>query len=285
MNPTSEPTLEYAECRPTGSLGSRVRCIWALRAPADPRAGFEPVFPDGCMELVLNLADPFERALGGSVERQHRTLLVGQMLGPIRIRPTGATDLIGIRFQPWGFRRAGAIDPTDLINRTILGDVLAPTLPRLVAALAELPGLDRRCRPLAAALASGLLPPMRGEPPPALVALARGRTRSVSDAARAAAITPRHLERLSQQWIGIPPHELVRLARFQRALHRLRHQPTIPLARVALESGFADQAHFTRDFGRFAGVTPSAFRASIGDLTAAFISDPGGVAPAAEPAD
>ena len=83
----------------------------------------------------------------------------------------------------------------------------------------------------------------------------------------------------------MPPYELVRLARFQRALHRLRHRPGHPLSRIAVESGFSDQAHFTRDFGRFAGVTPSAFRASISDLTASFIGNPEGGAPALGLAD
>jgi len=284
MNPTSE--LEYAEYRPIGPLALRVRCLWSLRAPADPNTGFEPVFPDGCMELVFNLADQFERAEGNTVERQERTLLVGQLPGPVRIRPTGVTDIVGIRFQPWGLWRVSPLDPIELFGRTVPGDVLAPNLPGgILSALAEVHGLEERCRFLARILASGLLPALCEPPPAALVALAEGRVRSVSEAAGLAGITPRHLERLSSQWIGMPPHELVRLARFQRALRRLRHRPSHPLSRIALESGFADQAHFTRDFGRFAGVTPSAFRASISDLTASFISNPEGDAPALGLAD
>jgi AraC-like DNA-binding protein len=281
MNPTSGPALEYAEYRPGGPLALRVRCVWALRAPADPDAGFEPVFPDGCMELVLNLADPFERSLGTTVERQDRAILVGQLLGPIRIRPSGVTDIVGVRFQPWGLRLAGPVEPMELVDRTILGEALAPGLAGSVAAaLAEMRDLDQRCRFLTRVLGSGLLPPLPNPPPPALVALAGGRVRSVSSAAWTAGITPRQLERQSARWIGMPPSELVRLARFQRALHRLRRHPDLPLVRIALESGFSDQAHFTRDFGRFAGVSPSAFRAAISDLTATFISDPDRPAPA-----
>jgi AraC-like DNA-binding protein len=279
MNPTSE--LEYAEYRPTGPLAARVRCFWALRAPADPKVAFEPVFPDGCMELVFNLADQFERSEGGVVERQSRTLLVGQLLGPVHIRPTGVTDIVGIRFQPWGLWQAGPLAPAELLGRTVHGEALAPCLPGGVAdALGEIEDLGQRCRFLGRVLAARLLPPQREAPPPALVALAVGQVRSVSAAAASAGISPRHLERLSQQWIGVPPYELVRLARFQRALYRLRHQPGRPLARIALESGFSDQAHFTRDFGRLAGVTPATFRASIGDLTASFIGDPERAAPA-----
>lgn len=284
MNPTSE--LEYAEYRPIGQLAVRVRCLWSLRAPADPNAGFEPVFPDGCMELVFNLADQFERSDRETVERQERTILVGQLAGPVRLRPTGVTDIIGIRFQPWGLWQAGLFDPIELFGRTVSGEGLAPNLSGgTLSALAELHSLEERCRFLARVLASGVLPAPREPPPAALVALAEGRVRSVSEAAGLAGITPRHLERLSRQWIGLPPHELVRLARFQRALQRLQHRPSDPLSRIALESGFSDQAHFTRDFGRFAGVTPSAFRASISDLTASFIGNPEGGAPALSQAD
>lgn len=284
MNPTSN--LEYAEYRPIGPLGARIRCLWSLRAAADPQAAFEPVFPDGCMELVFNLADQFERTEGNAVERQSRTILVGQLLGPVHIRPTGVTDIVGIRFQPWGLWRAGPLAPAELLGRTVQGEALDPSLPGSVAAaLAEIEDLDQRCRFLGRVLGSGGIPPLRETPPAALVALAAGQLRSVSAAAASAGITPRHLERLSHQWIGVAPHELVRLARFQRALHCLRHQPARPLSRIALESGFADQAHFTRDFGRFAGVTPGTFRAAIGNLTASFISDPERTAPAPDLAD
>lgn len=284
MNPTSG--LEYAEYHPVGALAARVRCIWALRVPAEPNAVFEPIFPDGCMELVFNLADQFERAEGNRVVRQERTLLVGQLLGPVRVRPTGATDIIGIRFQPWGLRRVGTVDPNELFGQTVCGDALAPSLPTSVAtALGEIENLDERCAFLSRILAAGLLPDLRETPPAALVALALGKLRSVSKAAREAGISPRHLERLSDQWIGLPPYELIRLARFQRALHRLRHRTRHSLSQIALESGFSDQAHFTRDFGRFAGVTPAAFRASISNFTATFITNPEGDAPAPDLAD
>ncbi len=283
MNPTSG--LEYAEYHPVGPLATRVRCIWALRAPAEANSAFEPVFPDGCMELVFNLADQFERAEDARVVRQERTLLVGQLLGPIRVRPTGATDIVGVRFQPWGLRGIGPFQPGEMIERTVHGEVLAPALPSSVsAALAEVVDLGERCRFLSRMLAGGLLPELRNSPPLALVALAEGTIRSVSAAADAAGISPRHLERLSDQWIGLPPYELIRLARFQRALSRLQRHHGHSLTRIALESGFSDQAHFSRDFGRFAGVTPSAFRVSIGGLTATFISTPEG-APAHDLAD
>lgn len=273
MNPTS--SLEYLEYAPAGPLAARVRCLWALRAPVDPAAAFEPVFPDGCPEVVLNLAAPFERAQAGEVEQQARALLVGQLLEPIRLRPTGRTDIVGIRFQPWGLRGNFGAAPVELAGRTgsaaLIHPALADTIP---ARLAAIPNLEQRCEALERFLLELGLGREAPGAPRAVAALAAGTIRSVTRAAGLAGISCRQVERQCAAWVGLGPHDLIRLARFQRALAGLRHHPGRTLTWVAHASGFADQAHFSRDFTRFAGLTPSAFRRSMGDLTVAFIPGP-----------
>lgn len=88
---------------------------------------------------------------------------------------------------------------------------------------------------------------------------------------RLAGISPRHLGRLDRDWVGLSPGHLLRLRRFQRALRRLSLQPAVPLARIAFETGFADQAHLTREFRRYSGMTPSHFGLGVGHLTESFI--------------
>jgi AraC-like DNA-binding protein len=279
MNAT---VMEYVEYHPAQPLASRVRCIWALRAPADPAASFEPVFPDGCMEVVYNLAAPFERQAMAAVERQPAALLVGQLLEPISLRPTGTTDIVGVRFEPWGLHGVKWLSPGEVSGRAVpLAGIGGPLAQLVSERLAEIPDLRRRCQALEEILGKAALGSLA--PPPALTALARGELRSITEAARVSCLSTRQVERISAQWTGLAPRELVQLARFQRALARLRRSPAQPLSRIAYESGFADHAHFTRDFSRFAGATPSAFRASIAPLTAVFI--PGGdAAPARDSA-
>lgn len=60
---------------------------------------------------------------------------------------------------------------------------------------------------------------------------------------------------------GLTPHDFqmsVRVAEAKTAL--LRGQP---LAAVAAETGFSDQAHFTRTFKKYTGVTPGKYRACL----------------------
>jgi AraC-like DNA-binding protein len=268
MNPTSPPTLEYREECPRGYLALRVRRLWALRAPTGGIPVFEPVLPDGCPELVFNLAEPFERAHPGFAERQPAVLLAGQMLGPLLIRPTGAVDLVGVRFHPWGARRLGDVAVQDLVDRILPPDAVCG-IAGLRDALAAASSLEHRLRLLEEQLTRRFRA-AADEPPSPVRALASG-VGSVSLVARQAGISPRHLERLSRDWVGLPPGQLVRLRRFQRALRGLRLRPAVPLARMALETGFADQAHLTREFRRYSGMTPSQFRLGVGHLTESFI--------------
>lgn len=268
MNPTSPLTLEYREECPRGELALQVRRVWALRAPAGGIPVFEPVLPDGCPELVFNLAEPFERAHPDFTERQPVVLLAGQMLGRLLIRPTGAVDLVGVRFHPWGARRLGDVSAQDLVDR-ILPDDAVSGIGGLREALAAASNLEHRLRVLKEQLGRRL----RGaadSPPRPVRALASG-FGSVSLVARQAGISMRHLERLSRDWVGLPPGQLVRLLRFQRAVRGLSLGPALPLARIALETGYADQAHLTREFRRYSGMTPSHFRAGVGRLTESFI--------------
>ncbi len=269
MNPTSASTPEFHELSPRGELALWVRRLWALRVPAGDLATFEPVLPDGCPELVFNLADPFERLHPDRTERQPGVLLAGQMLGPLLIRPTGAIDLVGVRFHPWGTLLLGTLPARDLVNRIVPDDAV-PRIDGLRGALAATPYLAQRLGLLAERLATGLRT-RAVTPPSALRAIGTGTVGSVSLAARLAGISPRHLERLSEAWVGLPPGQLVRLIRFQRALRSLRHRPATPLARLALECGYADQAHLTREIRRYSGMTPSAVRTGVGALTESFI--------------
>jgi AraC-like DNA-binding protein len=58
---------------------------------------------------------------------------------------------------------------------------------------------------------------------------------------------------------GCTVGEYVRKLRINAACHDL-NDSEIPLAEVALTSGFADQSHFSRVFKRQVGMTPGAFR-------------------------
>ena len=71
----------------------------------------------------------------------------------------------------------------------------------------------------------------------------------------------RHLQRLVAGHIGFGPKWLIQRYRLQEAAAMLREREAPPLARLAAELGYADQAHFSREFKAVIGATPGAYAA------------------------
>jgi len=80
---------------------------------------------------------------------------------------------------------------------------------------------------------------------------------SVETLAREAGLSPAHFARAFTRSVGRPPHQHLLALRLERA-RALLGAPDARLSDVALRTGFADQAHFTRQFRRAFGVTPGA---------------------------
>jgi len=81
---------------------------------------------------------------------------------------------------------------------------------------------------------------------------------TIGAAAAAIGVAPTQLARAFSSVFGIAPHAYVIGRRLEAARDRiLRGQP---LADVAAEVGFYDQAHLSRRFSRFLGATPGRFR-------------------------
>ena len=73
-------------------------------------------------------------------------------------------------------------------------------------------------------------------------------------------LSERALQRLVHRRLGLTPKWLIQRRRLHEAAERLRSQPA-GLGEVAALLGYADQAHFTRDFARVTEMTPGRFAA------------------------
>jgi AraC-like DNA-binding protein len=80
---------------------------------------------------------------------------------------------------------------------------------------------------------------------------------TIAAAADTLGVGPTHLARGFKTTFGIAPHAYVVTRRLEVARDRILAGQ--PLADVASEVGFFDQAHLTRRFKRFLGVTPGRF--------------------------
>jgi AraC-like DNA-binding protein len=84
---------------------------------------------------------------------------------------------------------------------------------------------------------------------------------SLEDASRASGVGPFHLIRLFQKHLGLTPYAYLTQVRVARSRRLLRLGQ--PVAQVALDVGFADQAHFTKRFKQLTGTTPAFYARSM----------------------
>ncbi|QEW03659.1 AraC family transcriptional regulator [Microbacterium lushaniae] len=82
----------------------------------------------------------------------------------------------------------------------------------------------------------------------------------VEDAARRLRVSVRTLQRLAHRTVGLSPAAIIRRRRLQEAAARIREDPAVPLAQVAVDAGYADQAHLARDFRTVLAMAPSDYR-------------------------
>jgi AraC-like DNA-binding protein len=84
---------------------------------------------------------------------------------------------------------------------------------------------------------------------------------TLPEIASAAQLSVSHFSRLFSRLVGLAPHEYILSCRLRAAekLLCLRGRES-SVAEIAAESGFADQAHFSRHFHRAFGTGPQAYR-------------------------
>ncbi len=87
----------------------------------------------------------------------------------------------------------------------------------------------------------------------------RGGQRRLTELAGSLDVSLRTLERQFLHEVGISAKTLARLIRFETAHNLLASAPGTPLAALAYDLGFADQAHLTHEFRILGGVTPGSF--------------------------
>jgi len=252
------------EGAPSARLAPWVACVWTMDG-AGELARQHRVLPDGCVDVIA------DRLTG-------QTYVVGAMTTAIVVPLVPRASLCGIRFLPGaalsfldtpiheltdrrvslgGLRGSRSIDLAD----ALLGRPSPIVLDDLVTRLGGRVAMPRHSERLATSAIS-------------LLRRSRGRG-SIRDVGAALGVGERRLERAFDQCVGLNPKAFARMLRFRRALRSMGSHDAPALAAVALDAGYADQAHFAREFKALAGITPSAYAV---ERRVGFVQDEGCVA-------
>jgi AraC-like DNA-binding protein len=245
------PVSVYREIVPPAGLADALECLWVQEIGPGDVPYEQPVLPDGCMDVIASRGEVF--VSGPDTRAETLPVPPGSWTVGVRFRPGAAAALLGTSAAElrdsqvpldslWG--RHGAL----LAEQVIDGAHPQARLDVLVAAL-EARRPDAPAADPAATAVAALLARQPDVPVPAL--------------ADRAGLSERQLRRRVEEAIGYPPRTLARILRFQRFLRTWRAAPPgrRTLATLAAETGYADQAHLTREARRLAGLPPKALLA------------------------
>jgi AraC-like DNA-binding protein len=236
----------YRELPAPAALAPWVECLWVHRVAAGDGLYEQPVFPDGCVDVV---------ALGDDVT------LAGPATRPTILQFPRGTLTVGVRFRTGAAPALVGASAADLRDRDLaLDDLWGRGGAELGARVVEAPGWRDRL----GVLVDGLAARVGGAPAPdpvglGIAAVLAGRPGvAVRLVAEDVGLSERQLRRRVEDAVGYPPRLLARILRFQRFLRAARAAPARDLARLAAESGYADQAHLTRESRELGGLPPGA---------------------------
>lgn len=241
-----------------------VHSIWSLRAgPAERGYSAEVACPKGVVDLFFNLAETgfsVTSAREGTHDLSHRCVLQGVQTAAQLVQPRGEVHLVGISLHAGSCAALLPLPVHEATDRLFEGDLVLEGMDRLWQRLGDTPDFDARCR----LLLDWLMQRFQPKPQAGLVRRACRTLReapehvTIGRLARDLHLSERHLRRLVLAHVGVAPGEYARLSRFVRALYLMQERR--PLTRIAHAAGYADQAHYCRDFRAMTGLTPGEYR-------------------------
>nr|WP_294470436.1 helix-turn-helix domain-containing protein [uncultured Bacteroides sp.] len=86
-----------------------------------------------------------------------------------------------------------------------------------------------------------------------------GGKQPVSSLMDAVCLCQRHFERKFKQYTGFTPKEYSRIIKFKNAINLLRSSTSPNLLTIAVEAGYYDLSHFSKEIKTLSGNTPASF--------------------------
>lgn len=192
--------------------------------------------------------------------------MTGLQDGPRQYRAESRTRSALVVLRPEGAFRLFGVPMDEMVNREAALDQLLSTAAVRSAEerIAEARGTEEAADVIVALLRAACArsrAPAHAAVTATVTRILEGRgSAPIEQVVEDASIGRRQLERLFRAQVGVSPKRLSRLTRFAWAAAHLRDGRS--WSQLALRAGYADQAHFIREFREFAGAPPTRLLAS-----------------------
>lgn len=259
--------VDFTRIAPTEQLRGIVQWFWAVRWSLPDGAEFvQPVLSHPSANLSVG-----PRSSRGLDDDSVEATAVGVVTTIDRRRLRGAGWNVAAKLEPGAFGAFLRIDAAQLTDRIVpLDQVVDVDDRQLVRLMIEASGTEQQVSALAGVLTAAL----EGADPHRLRAardcaglgsmIEHDRSiRSVAQLARESGLGVRSLQRLFREHAGVSPLWMIRRYRLIDAADAARAGQPPSWSELAIDLGYADQAHLSRDFKAILGMSPTQYASSV----------------------
>ncbi|QRR00308.1 helix-turn-helix transcriptional regulator [Dyadobacter sandarakinus] len=255
----------YQEVKPSAALQPYVECYWLHHFETTNGMEESPVqrcMPFGALELIIHLDDNCAYALfEGRWQKLPQAFFVGIYRDTVQWKAVGPGRKFGIRLKPESMQLFNVSLGAMFNHFTELSNLLGRDIERFVANVYGLTDMQEVVTQAEHFLA-GRLRSLKNERSYLYEALrlirqANGNVNMDSLSAHLS-ISKRQLERSFKDHYGTSPKLYQRIIRFRHAYESFQQTAATPnWLDVSYNFGYADQAHFIRDFKEFSNDVPT----------------------------
>jgi AraC-like DNA-binding protein len=247
-----EPLLGLERFEPGQGLCPFIEHYWAVTWKRQPRTTRETV-PHPCVHLVL---EPGRSELHGVYLRRFTRII------------EGSGRVLGVKFRPGGFRTFAKESVARLTGKIVHpSTILGRSIQRLEADATSCAEAGEAFRFVDAFL-TRFDPTSTSE----LITVTNIVESIVNDRSitRVELLVPRfglglrQLQRIFREYVGVGPKWVIQRYRLIEAAERIRNRAeSVDFAGLAFDLGYADQAHFIRDFKKLVGTPPAEYQKTL----------------------
>lgn len=258
--------IGYQEVKPSAALQPYVDCYWRFNfnGAAGQYSPDQSCLPFGVGGIIVQLdGNSCDVWVNGTWQPLPQIFMAGMYQETVLWRAKGNALKFGINIKPEVFHLLfNAPSSAIFSNYTPLHNLAGTEAGLLLEQLAETNG---SMTALVAVAEAFLLAQIRRQQPQRdyiteavkLIRSTRGNI-SMDDVCRQIYVSPRQLQRSFRSTLGTGPKTYMRIIRFRNAFNQMqRLEQHGGWAGLSYELGYADQAHFIRDFKEFTGALPS----------------------------
>ena len=268
--------MQYYEIAPSYPLNRYIKAYWFLEGTIP--AGYlqpERIFPDGCMELIIHYGDAFHKVNKNNIEKQLNSFVYGQLEEYIELLPSASTGVMGIKFYPQGLSHFTDVPVNEFKNLAIgLSNIFKNDCRQLEAAISDAKDATERVAFVERFLYNCLKEPQtnNGLVNSIIADIYKSKGNiTIAEIVQRYKTGERQVERLVTQSVGLSPKLFSRIVRFQQVFNLAPAANN--LTGLALEAGYFDQAHFSREFKSFTGLSPRQFFKGQFEFSSYFLDD------------